>query len=452
MSAAEPMLDVSRALGSICEIRAETTVVDEVKVEVTAYPESAKIVAEVLRFAGKHDLVVIATGGKTKLSIGGIPERADLMLSTAKLKGTTFYDPGDLTVGFRSGTTIADVQAELRPHQQFLPLDVMSQSEATVGGVLAAAAHGPLRSGYGAARDYCIGIEFVTPGGMIVKGGGRVVKNVAGYDLMKLIIGSYGTLGVITSANFRVFPRPIQTRTFVAEFGTAKEAIVFRDAVMSSAAGPGAICVELVSPRAHEYLTEQSPRDPDEYHPTEGVSTAYGWKVLVRAAGSDAVLGRYRRELGSAREIYSADEERLWAVLSDFESRVLARHQNAMVVHLHLPIRSVAAALEIAETAALEHNLIMAAIGRIATGQLLLALLPLAVDPPSAMQFAAAASALRSRLPRDASAIVARCPTEAKKHFDVWGPSPTDAKLMQAIRKTMDPKRVLNRGRFVCES
>src|SRR5437773_8310079 len=98
---------------------------------------------------------------------------------------------------------------------------------ATIGGVLACNASGPMKVGFGGVRDYCIGIHFVTADGKIAKGGGKVVKNVAGYDLMKLLIGSYGTLGVITSANFKVFPRPRQTRTFIAEFANLTEAIEF---------------------------------------------------------------------------------------------------------------------------------------------------------------------------------------------------------------------------------
>ena len=113
------------------------------------------------------------------------------------------YDPGDLTIGVGAGCSLTEINQALNKHGQFLPVDPPHPELATVGGLLATAAHGPLRHSYGGLRDFCIGISFVTGDGIIAKGGGRVVKNVAGYDLMKLLIGSHGTLAVISSANFR---------------------------------------------------------------------------------------------------------------------------------------------------------------------------------------------------------------------------------------------------------
>jgi glycolate oxidase FAD binding subunit len=169
---------------------------------------------------------------------------------------------------------------------------------------LAAAKHGPLRQGFGGVRDYCIGIRFVTGDGRKAKGGGRVVKNVAGYDLMKLLIGSYGTLAVITSASFKLFPAPRKTRTFLAEFATWQEALKFRKQVVRSPLSP--MCLELVSPGARKMMRPEMTDD--------------AWVICVRAAGSDAVLARYHKELGAAvtRELDGDDERRMWSVLEQF--------------------------------------------------------------------------------------------------------------------------------------
>src|SRR5205823_10220397 len=155
----------------------------------------------------------------------------------------------------------------------------------SVGGLLARAAHSPLSHGYGSLRDFCIGIQFVTGDGKLAKAGGRVVKNVTGYDLMKLMIGSQGTLGMIVSANFKVFPRPGQTRTFNMEFASLAEAIRFRDQMTQSALTP--ICLELISSRALEYLAaERIPaRDPDDFRPTQPVNEKTSWRLVLRAAG-----------------------------------------------------------------------------------------------------------------------------------------------------------------------
>ena len=170
------------------------------------------------------------------------------------------------------------------------------RNDARLAGLLATASSRAAAAWLSAQlRDFCIGIRFVTGDGRRAKGGGRVVKNVAGYDLMKLLIGSYGTLAVITSASFKLFPAPRQTRTFLAEFATAKEAMEFRDRVMRSPLSP--MCLELVSPGARKVMRPEMAAD--------------AWVMCVRAAGSDAVLARYRKELGQAitRELEGDERE-----------------------------------------------------------------------------------------------------------------------------------------------
>jgi glycolate oxidase FAD binding subunit len=304
-------------------------------------------------------------------------------------------------------------------------------------------------------RDFCIGVNFVTADGRIAKGGGRVVKNVAGYDLMKLMIGSYGSLGVIVSANFKVFPRPgnkTATATFVLEFSSLREAMQFRDKLRVSALTP--ICCELISPRASEYLRETGarPREVEEVEPgsfsMKAADAGRAWQILLRAVGSERVLERYRREL-SGKELRGKQQTELWNRVANFQAVVEARHQNAMLMSVSLPPAAVEKAILTAEKAGLDNNLLAPAIGRVAIGALVIAFVPLSVDPPSAMQFANAASAFRATLPRDASAIVLRCPKEAKVYFDVWGTSPTDLPLMRAVKHALDPNNILNRGRFL---
>jgi glycolate oxidase FAD binding subunit len=413
-------------------------------------PADEKEVAAILRFAGENDYNVVPQGAGTKQSIGTTPQRVDILLRTHRMNEVLHYDAGDLTLSVEAGMTIAEVQGILAKNSQFLPLDPMLPERATIGGVLAANAHGPMRSGFGSVRDYCIGINFVTGDGKTAKGGGKVVKNVAGYDLMKLIIGSMGTLAVITSANFKVFPLPKQTRTFILDCSDLATAIAQRDRIIASPLAP--MCMELVSPRAHEYLSAKSEvRDPDHYAPQQGMKRAEVYSLVVRAGGSDAVLNRYRKDLGEAvsRELAGAEEINVWQRLSNFEDSIRTRHFNCMVVNAGVAPSGVRAAYEAAEQSALEHNLLSASIGRAATGSLTFAFVPLGVDPPNAMQFANVASSLRSRLPKGSAAVVVHCPLEAKKRFDVWGSSANDMALMREVRAAMDPKNILNRGRFV---
>jgi glycolate oxidase FAD binding subunit len=424
--------------------------VEEVMPAVAVAPGSAEEVAAILRFASTHDLTVVPAGGFARQGIGGVPERVDIVLETRRLAALEHYDPGDLTLGASAGVTLSALEEELAAHQQFLPIQSPHAGRETLGGLLAAAASSPLRHRHGGLRDYCIGVHFVTGDGRIAKGGGRVVKNVAGYDLMKLLIGSFGTLGVIVSANFKVFPKPRQTATFACDFATPEEALAFRNRLLRSPLSP--VALEIASPRAHEYLREAPPaRDLDHVPPQAPLKLESGtWRVLLCAAGSDAVLARYRRELGGAvtAEMIGDAEAAFWRDFLRFEDSVLARHHNAMVVHVSLPLSAVAGALASAERA-LDNNFMPAVVGRFASGSLTIAFLPLLVDPPSAMQYVAAVSAFRGALPHDASAVVTRCPREAKLHFDVWGTSPTDRESMRRVKRALDPAGILNRGRFL---
>jgi glycolate dehydrogenase FAD-binding subunit len=414
-------------------------------------PATPEEVGAVLRLANERGLVVAPAGGLTKQQVGGVPERVDILLSTARMNKIEQYDPGDLTISVAAGMPFAAMQRELAEHDQWVPCDAAELERATIGGLLATGAAGPLKSTFGHMRDFCIGVQFVTADGKVAKGGGRVVKNVAGYDLMKLLTGSYGSLAVITRVNYKVFPRPRQTRTFTCSFASLEEALKFRTRIFGSPLTP--MCMEIVSPRAPEYLREAGPvEDPDDYMPHQPVSLpAVEWQIVLRATGSDNVLARYTRELGSAvtRTIEGREEERFWHWISHFEQSVLARHRNAMVMYTHLPIQNVGPALQALERTAPDYNLIPAAVGRAATGNLVLAFMPLSVDPPSAMQYANCVSAFRGLLPPGSSAEVAQCPKEAKPHFDVWGTTPTDVKMMRAVKRAIDPSNILNRGRFI---
>ncbi len=299
MTATAVSLDVMRELRAIC---GDENTRERPIGGVYVSPSSAEEVAAVLHCANQHHLSVAPVGGSTERSAAEV--RTDIVLHTNRLTEVEHYDHADLTVGVGAGTTIAQLNAMVGADKLMFAGDPPLPERCTVGGLLATASHGPLRHGFGALRDYCIGVRFVTGDGRRAKGGGRVVKNVAGYDLMKLLIGSYGTLAVITSASFKLFPAPRQTRTFLAEFATAKEAIAFRDRVVRSPLSP--MCLELVSPGARKLMRPEMTED--------------AWVMCVRAAGSDAVLARYRKELGSAarKEIDGDGERKMWRVLEDF--------------------------------------------------------------------------------------------------------------------------------------
>ena len=211
------------------------------------------------------------------------------------------------------------------------------------------------------------------------------------------------------------------------------------------------MCLEIASPRAQEYLQEaKPPRDPDVYAPSAPVSVV-PWKVFIRFGGEEAEIEGGRKAVGGFIQngVSGPAEEVLWRRFADWEDAVVTRHRNATIFHVATKIADVAVALKAGEQTGIEHNLLFAGIGRIAAGALVVAFLPMGVDPVSAMQVALVASAFRGRLPEDASAVVVQCPREAKGYFNVWGSTPTDLQLMRTVRRIFDPKGILNRGRFM---
>jgi glycolate dehydrogenase FAD-binding subunit len=405
-----------------------------VKPAVAVHPGSADEIAAILRFANEHGLSVVPAGGFTQQSAGNSPPQADVLLYTSRLVEVEHYDPGDLTIGVGAGWTVARLSAKVADDKLFFAGDPPLPERATVGGLLATGLYGPHRHGYGGPRDYCIGVRFITGDGRKAKGGGRVVKNVAGYDMMKLLIGSWGTLAIITSASFKLFPAPRQTSTFVSCFSTAAEALEFRSHVLRSPLDP--ICLELLSPQASELLTPGSP-------------AAALWSVCLRAAGSDAVLARYREELGSAltHEIRTESEDGFWSTVANFAPMVHERHPDSLLMSLALPLSDLPQVLNSVASIADASGLQFAVIGRVGVGHLLVALW-VAESGPTQASLVNSLSAVRDRLPRHASMAVLHCPEEARGQITEWLATPTDLESMRAVKQALDRNEVLNRGRF----
>src|SRR5258705_5385941 len=197
-------------------------------------PGTERELAEILRLSNEGGVAVIPRGGETKLSWGNPPVRADLILSTARLTKIIEHAWADLTVTVEAGCTIQKLQETLAQHGQRLALDPLWPEKATVGGVLSTNDSGALRLRFGALRDLIIGVTIALPDGTVARSGGRVVKNVAGYDLPKLVAGALGTLGVITRAVFRVHPLPRHMRSFCISAADGVEMQQFVLAVQNS--------------------------------------------------------------------------------------------------------------------------------------------------------------------------------------------------------------------------
>jgi glycolate oxidase FAD binding subunit len=260
-------------------------------------------------------------------------------------------------------------------------------------------------------------VRYVSGDGKVAKAGARVVKNVAGFDVMKLLIGSYGSLAVVTSASFKLFPAPPVTQTFICQFAKLEEAIALRDFVANSPLSP--MCLELLSPRANE---------------------SRSWTIAVQAGGSERVLARYASELGEnvSQQLSGFNEQKFWD-----DARRLGQ-DSPVVLKISIPSSPVNQVVADAERIAGENDVRLTAWGRVAIGNLFFAL-----DGAMAESYVTVVDRLRAALPRDASAVVTRCPSALKPKINVWGTSPTHLDSMAAAKRALNPKDTLNRGRFL---
>lgn len=223
--------------------------------KVAVYPKTENEISHILQYANKNGKTVSIVGGGTKRGFGGLIDSADILLSLANLKGIVEHTVGDMTLTVKAGTPFQELQQYLEEHNQKISLDPAWPDYATIGGIIAVNESGPKRLAYGSARDAVIGLRVVYPNGKVIRTGGKVVKNVAGYDMNKLFVGSMGTLGVLTEITLKLRPLPKYESNVLLSFteGDFAEMRSFAAAFLDSQMEP--VSLELISPSLAEKLT-----------------------------------------------------------------------------------------------------------------------------------------------------------------------------------------------------
>ncbi len=409
-------------------------------------PGSAEEIAEVVRLARAEKLALVPVGSGTKLGLGMPPSRYDVAVDCSRLDRIVAYDPDDLTLGVEAGMRVAALDAVLARHGQMLPLEMPFFDAMTIGGMLASGSSGPQRQLYGAPRDFLLGAEFVTGEGRRAKSGGRVVKNVTGYDFHRLLIGSLGTLAIFTVANFRTFPRPPARALFVISFAALNGALALRRALAQSSLTPTAL--ELASPALVRLLTPNAALVPPGH-----------WAMLVLVGGDATVVERHARDIermarsASMTALARLDAESmnpLWTRLREFPS--LAREVSpapTLVKCNTLPSELDTLAAR-AEHLAGRHRLPCALLLR-GVGILYVLLLPEEAGEETLARLAAAAEELLQTGAEHGSAVVEACPAELKRVVHVWGSTGrrNDLELMRRLKQVFDPDHVLSPGRHI---
>jgi glycolate oxidase FAD binding subunit len=430
--------------------------IDGQRPSVVVRPGSAGEVAEVIKFARSEKLAVIPTGARTKTQIGLPPRKYDLAVDVTRLDHVLAYDPDDLTLSVEAEIPLRKLSDALRERGQFLPLAVPFFDRATVGGTIASAVDSPLRQFYGTARDYILGIEFVTGDGTPAKSGGRVVKNVTGYDLHKLMIGALGTLGVMTRINFRTFPLPVDSRAFIANFNGPDHALDLRARVTQAPLAP--LTLEILSPHVADlfYGTAAAQIEPKPFAP--GVMTNTSWAFTAGFAGTERVLDRCEQELrrmaeqAGATAISVLGREQIPGAFGrkrEFVPIALKSSPAATIIKASvLPGRMKEILAEVGAGAA-RNALRYAALAR-GVGVIYVALLPDSNGDEARQQVVRVAERTQAACVRaQGSAVVPWCPTGWKTSLQIWGADRTDLSQMRKLKAVFDPQATLSPGRFV---
>ncbi|MFN3326030.1 MAG: FAD-binding oxidoreductase [Bryobacteraceae bacterium] len=372
-------------------------------------PASPEELAEALAQAASAGKTITLGGAFTKSAMGGPVSVSEVNLTTTCLNRVRQYEPRDLTISVETGMPYAELQRLLAANRQMIPLDTPFADQATVGGIVASGSSGPRRRLYGTSRDLVIGMTFATLEGKLIQTGGMVVKNVAGLDMGKLMIGSFGTLAALAVVNFKVLPAPAGSRTFIQSFGSAAEALQARDGVLRSVLQPAAL--DLLNPAGAKRIGQE------------------GWTLLIQAVGNEAVLDRCGRELAGAEAVAGEAEEALWRAIREFTPAFLEEAAEGTVVRASCTLTQVVAAMESMGTPALARAGNGVVYGYFPNPQ-----------PAAAWMEKAAAAGWKS--------VMEFAPPAEKERLTLW-PSPgNDFETMKRIKQMFDPKNLLNRGRL----
>ncbi len=399
--------------------RVEKAVAPGTSIDCTVYPNTQAELAAVIGCAGQNRWGVLPCGSGSKLDWGGLVKGVKIAVSTARLNGLVEHAVGDLTVTAAAGMKFADLQQILAVAGQFLPIDPAYPQQATLGGIIATADAGSLRHRYRGVRDLLLGITFVRSDGKIAVAGGRVVKNVAGYDLMKLFTGSYGTLGIISQVTFRVYPLPESSGTVILT-GETNALAEAAQILLSSALTPTA--VDLLSPNLVTKL---------------GLGKNTGLIVRFQSIAESvqqqsARLLEVGEKLGlQGTKCSENDEHQLWQRLP--ETVWNCNTKSAIICKIGIrPSEAVTFINQLSVQDALIHA---------GTGLGVLR-----------FENATAETLLQVRQRCEAKGgflTVLAAPVALKQELDVWGYTGSAIDLMRRIKQQFDPENILSPNRFI---
>jgi glycolate oxidase FAD binding subunit len=436
--------------------------VDGLVPHVIVWPETVEQVAAVLQWTEREKLAVLPRGNGTKIRLGGIAKRLDIVLSTSRLTQISEYDAANFTITAGAGMTFSQLAQVTAAHRQMLPLQYPF-SAATLGGLIAANAYSPKRLLYGGVRDLLLGMRIALPSGEIAHFGGKVVKNVAGYDMCKLFLGSLGALGVIVEATFKLYALPERDETLLAAFPSLGQGAAAVTQLIGTQLLPSQIL--LLNPIATPAITL-----------SVGTQVAAGAALLlVNCEGMDEAVERQLTDItricqghkASTVQVLSGEAQlqlwqRLEAMTQDLEAKTLSPSTQpslfqgesadgeALTVRLGIPPSQVYTVMEAAAQALNPMVLGAVIIGDYGVGLVTLCLRydGLAAGAIDARLLPALRELRGVVVANGGYAVVESAPPAVKTPLEVWGPTPSSFALLKALKRRFDPEGVLSPGRF----
>ena len=392
------------------------------------FPQTIEALAEIVKQAAQQQWRMLICGNGSKLNWGKIAEDIQLVISLQKCDRLIEHAVGDLTVTVSAGMKLQDLQAKLRSHNQFLPLD-SSYADATLGGIVATADAGSWRQRYGGVRDLLLGISFVRADGAIAKAGGRVVKNVAGYDLMKLFTGAYGTLGILTQLTFRTYPLITTSETLLI---TGKAAQIAQASQIIRNSGLTPVAMDLLS----HSVVNQLNLDLDLDLATE-MGLIIRWQTIPESIKQQLEqVQAIAKQLNLTINNYQEQAEtNLWQNCTNLTK--IPHSDTAVTCKIGIAPTAAVNFLQLKQV--IDRNIAVRVHASSGIGQLQLN----SADVPIIDN-------LRSHCQQNHGFLtILDAPKTIKQQADIWGYSGNALKTMQALKNQFDPQNLLNCDRFI---
>jgi len=447
--------------------------IDEMVPEAVIFPGNIKEVSGVVTLANRENMAIIPCGSRTKMAMGNPPARLDVVICTSRMNHMIDVDTSNLTITVESGVKFRDIQARLATQEDrcylplddlvteadevicsdrshsgcFLPVDPSYTDSATIGGIIAANSSGSRRLLYRNIRDSILGVRMVAPTGEILGSGGKTVKNVSGYDVSKLAVGSMGSLGIICEMTLKLLPLPEKMETLLISFGSFSRVSSFIEEVFETHLLPAG--VDVMNQEAYSHLNMDGIPDLG----------SNGYVSAIAIEGFEQAVGRMLIEImgmaranGAGSDAHLQEEKHLlfWLAMSNLDAALADRCADLVKIKLNYPISEWRGIAEVVEKTFSDVDLDYTLQIHAGNGICLPRLLILPNDAEAMDRGVHAINNLLTRCREvGGNLVVESAPAEVKDRLKIWGEQGSDFVVMKRIKEQIDPSAVMSPGRFV---